>query len=141
MQSRSTEKSEESQSCQHSAEPVRARPEVASLLPFPAKLQQVIIGAVLETTPQRATDIWQENESTGETCVMRHGMHWQLNATAAMLWARMGECMADVVKDFCAKFPDSDAEEIKFWAVEFLLNASSSGLVELFPEGLSGAQE
>lgn len=106
----------------------------ASLLSFPPKLQEVVSKAILKAKPQRATDIWYEDKTTGKVLVMRQGFEWQLNETASELWLRAGEQVQDVVQDLCKKSPDSDPHEIQLLVAEFLLQASSYGLLELFPE-------
>ena len=106
----------------------------ASLLPFPTQLQEVVSKAILKAKPQRATDIWYEDKVTGRVLVMRHGFEWRLNETASELWLRAGDQVQDVVQDLCKKWPDCSPDEIKLLVAEFLLQAHSYGLLELYPE-------
>jgi Coenzyme PQQ synthesis protein D (PqqD) len=107
---------------------------VASLLPFPARLQEVLIEAVMSAEPQRATDIWYEDESNKTVFVMRHGLNWQLNETASMLWERLDGPAKGIVEGLCEEYPSADRDEVRFSVAEFLLNAESHGLIELFPD-------
>lgn len=109
---------------------------VASLTLFPSELQQVIKAAVLKAIPQRATDIWYQDKVTGNVFVMRHSLQWQLNETASFLWLLLndGRSVETIVGELCKKYPDDDSQEIEFMTVEFLLHASSHGLIDFSPE-------
>ena len=108
---------------------------VASLIPFPAPVQEAIQGAVLAAKPERATDIWYEDKTTGDVHVMGHGMQWQLNDTASVVWKLLdGREVKAIVEELGKKFPKHEGAEVVSTTVEFLLQAHSSGLVELFPE-------
>ncbi len=107
---------------------------VASLLPFTPRLQEAIITAVMTAVPQRGTDIWYKDKASGAVFVMRHGVQWQLNETGSVLWERLGHPVKAMVEELCKQYSTTDPDEIRFHVVEFLLNADSHGLVELFPE-------
>jgi len=111
-------------------------PGTASLAPFVPKLQEAIIEAVLDTRPERATDIWYEDKQTGTISVMRYGFQWQFNPTASLLWKRLGPTLKEILAEFQKEYPESDPKEIRFLTVEFLLHAASHGLVELYPDVL-----
>ena len=117
------------------------RAGVASLLPFPPKLQEAIIASVLEAEPQRATDIWYKDSGTGAIFVLRHGIQWQLNETASSIWEHLGKSVESIVDDLHELSPSTDLEEMRFQVVEFLLNADSQSLIELFPEKVPEAEE
>jgi hypothetical protein len=107
---------------------------IASLAPFPPMLQEAIVNAVLGANCEKATDIWYEDEATKCVLVMRHGVHWQLNQTASALWLRLGKRGGEIADELCQEYPGTDPQEIRFLTVEFLLNATSNGLVELNAE-------
>lgn len=114
--------------------PMQTPGALASLLPFPPQLQQMLTEQVLKTRPQRATDIWYLDKATGSVVVMRQGMQWQLNQTASTIWQRLGEPISGIVADFISADPETEPGDIRFTVVEFLLNAYSNGLIDLFPE-------
>ena len=103
---------------------------------LPAELQKLLIDRVLDCWPQPATDIWYQDESTGTVFVLRRGVHWELNNTAAAIRLGLGKEVSKVVEDLVAQFPDADPGEIRFSCIEFLLQASARGLIELFPPHL-----
>lgn len=107
---------------------------VASLMLLPNKLQEIVIEAVLKTKPARCTDIWYEDKTSGTVFVMRLGMQWHLNETASYLWLSIGEQTETIVNKFCEKYGNEDEKDIAASVVEFLLNAHSFGLIELYPE-------
>ena len=109
-------------------------PNIASLAPFSPMLQEAIVHAVLEAKCERASDIWYEDEATKGVVVMRHGIHWQLNETASALWLRLGKRVGEIVDELCQEYPGTDLQEIRFLMVEFLLNSTSYGLVDLVSE-------
>ena len=108
----------------------------ASLAPFPPRLQDVIIGAVLEARPERATDIWHEDKQTDTIFVMRYRFQWHFNKTASLLWKRLGPTLKEILEELQKEYPESDPKEIRFLTVEFLLHAASYGLVQLYPDVL-----
>lgn len=107
---------------------------VASLVSLPPKLQETVIASVLDARPQRTTDIWYQDKETSNVVVMRHGMQWQFNETASALWQRLGERVGDVLEEFYQQSPETDRQAIRFQVIEFLLHASSHGLIDLYPE-------
>ena len=108
---------------------------VASLIPFPSPIQDAIKATVLSAKPGRATDIWYEDKTTGDVHVMGHAMQWHLNGTGSMVWKLLdGREVKGIVEELRKKFSKHDAAEVTHTTVEFLLQAHSSGLIELYPE-------
>ena len=116
--------------------PMSAAPDIASLSAFPPQLQEVIKAAVLKTIPHRDTDIFTLDPATGTFLVMRHSLQWQLNETASEVWLRLENPakVEMIVEELCQKYPADNPQEIESVTVEFLLFASSLGLIDLFPD-------
>ncbi|NDY43270.1 PqqD family protein [Dissulfurirhabdus thermomarina] len=84
----------------------------------------------MPAVPTPATDIWYEDEEHGAVVVMRHGLQWQLNHSAAALWSALGKPVREIVAEMQAAFPDADPDEVAFWSVAFLVEAARNGLVD-----------
>lgn len=97
---------------------------------FPEALQPLVIDALMQAVPTPATDIWYEDEESQTVVVMRHGMQWQLNNSAAALWLCLGKPLRDIVSEMSEIFPDADQKEVAFWSMAFLLEAARNGLVD-----------
>jgi hypothetical protein len=112
----------------------------ASLAPFPAPIQRAIVGSVCSAMPSRATDIWYQDKTTGDVHVMRAGMQWHLNSTASAVWQLLDgrSAVEAIAAELKARYPDQSPDEVAGAVVEFLLNAHSSGLVDLYPEPVAG---
>ncbi len=89
---------------------------------------------VLEAKCERATDIWYDDEANKSLVVMRLGVQWQLNETARALWLRLGKRVGEIVDELSKEYPGTDSQQIKYLTVEFVLNATSHGIVDLVSE-------
>ncbi|MCU0288665.1 MAG: PqqD family protein [Acidobacteria bacterium] len=116
--------------------PVAAHdPGFAVLSQFPQRLQGVIIDEIMKCKAAKATDIWFEDKTSGIVSVMRNNMQWQFNETASKLWIQLGDkTTAHIIEQLSRDFSVENTEQIKAYVVEFMLQASINGLINLYPE-------
>lgn len=117
--------------------PAPAPTMVASLTAFPPELQQVIADAVLKCKPRVATDIWYHDEDRGSVFVLRSGMQWELNPTATLIWLELEGGPKKMLEQLQRSYPDTDKQELRLSCAEFLLNAHSWGIIDLYPPAVA----
>lgn len=108
-----------------------SQPFVLGLLP--AKLQEVVIHAVMNTRCERATDIWFQQPGNA-VVVLRSGIQWFLNESASTMWLRMDASVRELVEQWEEDTSEDQQREMRARVVDFLLAMAANGLVTLFPE-------
>jgi len=108
-----------------------AGPQGSCLRMLPQKLQDVLVRAMLNMRCDRASDIWYEDQTTHTVTVLRGGRQWFLNPTASTIWMRCGERVSTIASELAAQHPSDDSKQIEVYVADFLLEASSWGLLTL----------
>jgi hypothetical protein len=106
---------------------------LGGLMGLPEKLQRAALEALSKFSPQRATDIFYEDDD--RVFVMREGLQYQLTPPASTVWNLLGKrVLNDVVDEVAKKLKVKHRDHLLLEIGEFLLAASGQGLVVLDPE-------
>ena len=103
------------------------------VLGLPEKLGRAALEALGRLSPQRATDIFYEDDD--KVFVMRDGIQYSLTPPASTVWRALGKrVLSDIVEEAATQLGAKDQNQLWFAVGEFLLAASHHGLVILDPE-------
>jgi len=108
-------------------------PEGGGFLGLPAKVRRVVLDALCGMSPQRATDIFYEDDD--KVFVMREGVQYYLSPPASTVWKLLGKrTLGDIVEEAAKRLEAKDRDQLLLAICEFVLAANQRGLVILDPE-------
>jgi hypothetical protein len=106
---------------------------------MPAELRKVMIDTLMATSPQRATDIFYEDDQT--VYIMRQGQQYQLKVPDSMFWAELGNGTASEMLGRVAEKMGRERDEAMEMAfVNFLLAGEQVALLSLYPQEKTARQ-
>jgi hypothetical protein len=99
---------------------------------LPEQLQRIIADAILQAKPERATDIFYEDEAN--VFIMRQGQQFHLRQPESIIWTELGTGTTSEIIDRVAKKLESERNEtIEKIVLNFLLAGEQAKLLVLFP--------
>jgi hypothetical protein len=99
---------------------------------LPEPLQKLLIDAIMAAKPERATDIFYEDERS--VYVMRQGVQFRLTPPESYIWTELGKGTTSDIIDRVAKRMNIERDRaFDAVAVNFLLGSEHAQIVTLFP--------
>lgn len=94
-------------------------------------LRRAVLAELMKATPQRATDIFYEDDDT--IYAMRKGVQYAMVPPASLVWKRLGqETVGNVIDQIAAELKIKDPTELRTLVLNFLFAADQAGLVMLY---------
>ncbi len=99
---------------------------------LPRELQRLITDSIMEARPERATDIFFEDDQT--VYIMRQGQQFQLRPPDSYIWKELGSgTTTEIVHRIAEKTQSEPNEHMQHQVIHFLLAAEEARLIVLFP--------
>ena len=100
---------------------------------LPEPIRRAVMKELLKATPQRATDIFYEDDDT--IFVMRQGVQYRLSTPVSQVWRRLGQSsLREILEEVAAELKIEDASELHRTVLQALLSADAAGLIHFYPE-------